>query len=339
MPSAGTVWPLRNRGDAMSGNQMALEALALRVAELETVDFIAIDTETANSSRSSLCSVGVALVAGGQVVAEAEQTINPDCEFNFFNTRVNGLDAESVAGSPTLPVIWDQLTGICADHDLVFHNAAFDVGVLRASAARHSLPGFTGSVSCSMRLARRVWPTLPGYGLAVLGPQLGLSFDHHRAGSDARACAEVVLALLKSEGVGSLRDLHIGLETTPGALGENSFTGMAVLTDGSGLRNRVADPGADPDAPLHDLTVCFTGTLVAMIRRDAADLVCASGGAYVQNMSAKVDILVVGDGDYIAFADGHQTGKLLKAAKLRAEGLGPEIMREADFFRLTSAMS
>lgn len=48
----------------------------------------------------------------------------------------------------------------------------------------------------SVTVARKAWPELKGnggHGLASLKGHLGLSFDHHDAGEDARAAAEVVL--------------------------------------------------------------------------------------------------------------------------------------------------
>ena len=51
-------------------------------------------------------------------------------------------------------------------------------------------------------------------------------------------------------------------------------------------------------------------------------------------MSAKVDILVIGDADFVAFADGHQTGKLKRAAQLKADGDEVEIISEKDLLAL-----
>ncbi|WP_342713966.1 hypothetical protein [Loktanella salsilacus] len=47
-----------------------------------------------------------------------------------------------------------------------------------------------------MTIARAAWPELKGnggHGLANLKQELGLDFDHHDAGEDARAAAMVVL--------------------------------------------------------------------------------------------------------------------------------------------------
>jgi DNA polymerase-3 subunit epsilon len=295
-------------------------------------DFVCIDTETANSTRSSLCAVGVALVRDGAVVAGTAELVDPQCEFNPFNTRVNGIDEAAVAGAQNLPMVWDDLTALCSGRTLAFHNATFDVGVLRSSAANYELPGFDAEVTCTMRLARRVWPTYPSYGLAVLCGELGIDLDHHQAGSDAAGCAEIALRLVEAVGATQLDELHAQLEMRPGLLGVDSFT--PVWTTSTKLASLGPDPSANPDSPLYDTTVCFTGTLLSMIRRDAAELVSTSGGTFVNNMSKKVNLLVVGDADYIEFADGHRTGKLAKAAQLRADGEGPEIVREADFFRM-----
>lgn len=69
-------------------------------------DFITVDFETANSTRGSACAVGVAVVSGGEVVAEGSTLIDPECEFDAYCTAVNGLDERDVKGAPTLPQIW-----------------------------------------------------------------------------------------------------------------------------------------------------------------------------------------------------------------------------------------
>jgi hypothetical protein len=45
-------------------------------------------------------------------------------------------------------------------------------------------------------------------------------------------------------------------------------------------------------------------------------------------------MLVIGDADFVQFADGMQTGKMKKAAALREDGHEIEIMAERDFLAL-----
>ena len=44
-------------------------------------DFAAIDFETANECRSSVCSVGVVVVRGGEIVDEFYSLIRPEPEY------------------------------------------------------------------------------------------------------------------------------------------------------------------------------------------------------------------------------------------------------------------
>lgn len=310
-------------------------SLARLSSHADGADFICVDTETANSRRSSTCAVGVAIVRDGAVVATAAEIIDPECEFEYFNTVVNGLDAESVVGAPTFPDVWGELGQLLGGQHLVFHNSGFDVAVLRQSAARYKLTGIDAEFSCSMRMARRVLPECSSYGLAYLASAIGYSFDHHEAASDAQACAEVTLHLLEAMEVTSLADLHAKILFRPGRVGVDSFIPINVGYSGEWAtkpRNREPDPDANPDSPLYGLAVCFTGTLLSMPRRDAAELVTGLGGAFKNTMSSKVDLLVLGDAEYLEFADGHRTGKLQKAIDMRDKGEGPEIIREADFF-------
>ena len=58
------------------------------------------------------------------------------------------------------------------------------------------------------------------------------------------------------------------------------------------------------------------------------------GAEFKTNVSKHVDMLVIGDADFVQFADGMQTGKMKKASALRADGFDIEIMAERDFLAL-----
>jgi len=308
------------------------------MAELAAVapkgDFVCVDTETANETRASLCAVGVAVVSDGRVVASAAELIDPRCGFNPFNTAVNGIDERAVVGARTLDEVWGDLVTLCNGQTLVCHNAAFDVSVLRASAAAVGIAGFDAEVSCTMRLARRVWPQCASYGLAYLSRELEIPLDHHEAGSDAEACGWVAVRLLEDAGAANIAELHAQVGMRAGRLSADSFAPISVRSSSTKLGRKDAAPDADTGSALFGKTVCFTGAMVAMERREAAELVTSAGATFVNTMSKNVDLLVVGDADFLSFADGRRTGKLQRAAELREGGQGPEIVREADFLRM-----
>ena len=58
-------------------------------------DFAAIDFETANNERSSVCSVGVVIVRDGEIVDKFYSLIKPEQEYyNYWFSQVHGLSAE-----------------------------------------------------------------------------------------------------------------------------------------------------------------------------------------------------------------------------------------------------
>ena len=70
-------------------------------------DFAAIDFETANNERSSVCSVGVVIVRGGEVVDRFYSLIKPEPEYyNYRCSQVHGLCAADTDDAPVFPEVW-----------------------------------------------------------------------------------------------------------------------------------------------------------------------------------------------------------------------------------------
>ena len=64
-------------------------------------DFAAIDFETANNEHSSVCSVGVVIVRGGEIVDKFYSLIKPEPEhYNYRCSQVHGLCAEDTDNAP-----------------------------------------------------------------------------------------------------------------------------------------------------------------------------------------------------------------------------------------------
>jgi len=67
-------------------------------------DFAAIDFETANEQRSSVCSVGVVIVRGGEIVVGFYSLIHPEPEYyQWFCQHVHGLSEEDTENAPVFP--------------------------------------------------------------------------------------------------------------------------------------------------------------------------------------------------------------------------------------------
>ena len=69
-------------------------------------DFAAIDFETANGQRSSVCSVGVVVVRGGEVTDRFYSLIQPEPNYySWFCQRVHGLCHEDTDDAEVFPTV------------------------------------------------------------------------------------------------------------------------------------------------------------------------------------------------------------------------------------------
>ncbi|APA97296.1 exonuclease domain-containing protein [Nocardia seriolae] len=175
------------------------------------LSFAAIDVETANSARGSICAVGVTVVQGGRR-AEAESWLcRPPAGLDFFNwhnIRVHGITAAMVAEQPEFAHRWPEIVRLVDDLPVIAHNAGFDSGAIREACGRSGIrePGW--SYSCSLALARRHLD-LDSYRLPHVAAALDIDFtNHHDAAADAAAAADIVIALAARAGVDSLSALE-----------------------------------------------------------------------------------------------------------------------------------
>ncbi len=171
------------------------------------MDFVALDFETANSSRSSVCSVGLVVVKNGDIQEEIHTLINPLSEFHYFNTRIHGITEDMVRDSPTFEEFWPDFKGYMENQTLIAHNASFDIGVLRESITKchEKHPDFL--YACSYRISKKVWPELYNHKLSTVSSHLGIPLKHHDALEDARAAAIITMEAMKQTNTSSIEEL------------------------------------------------------------------------------------------------------------------------------------
>ena len=178
---------------------------------------LALDFETANERRDSACAVGLAWIADGRVVRRESHLIRPpEMRFAPGNIRVHGILPANVAGEPAFGAVMAPYLDDLANGLILAHNASFDIGVLRAGLARAALPVPALSYLCTVQVARRVFPAPEGCGLGKVARRLGIRFEHHDAGEDAYACAEIALAAMRETEAADMHGLAaaIGVSVT-----------------------------------------------------------------------------------------------------------------------------
>lgn len=161
-------------------------------------DFAAIDFETANGKRTSVCSIGVVVVRDGEIKDEFYSLIHPYPNYyTSFTTAVHGLTLADTQDAPTFDEVWARVSKLVEGLPLVAHNSPFDEGCLKAAHALYDIyyPGY--KFYCTCRASRKALPNLENHRLDTVAEACGYVLkNHHNAIADAEACAAIALKIL-----------------------------------------------------------------------------------------------------------------------------------------------
>ena len=161
------------------------------------LNFAAIDFETANNERSSVCSVGIVIVRDGKIVDKFYSLIKPEPEYyNYWCSQVHGLSLDDTMEAPVFPDVWAQIEPMSEGLPLVAHNKAFDESCLKAVFRVYQMDYPDYEFHCTCIASRKVWPEGP-HNLDIIAARCGYDLEnHHHALADAEACAAIALQIL-----------------------------------------------------------------------------------------------------------------------------------------------
>ena len=161
-------------------------------------DFAAIDFETANYDRSSVCSVGVFIVRDGEIVDKFYSLIQPEPNYyNYWCTQVHGLCRTDTDDAPVFPDVWAQIEPLIEGLPLVAHNRPFDEGCLRAVFRTYQMDYPEYKFLDTLAASRRLQPDMENHQLQTVAAACGFQMEnHHHALTDAEACAWIARELL-----------------------------------------------------------------------------------------------------------------------------------------------
>lgn len=171
------------------------------------VTFCVLDLETTGSAREHdrITEIGAVKLRGGECIGTFQTLVNPGRAIPPQISVLTGLTDALVATAPRIEAVLGTLLDFIGDSVFVAHNAAFDLGFLRAAIERTGRPRFAPTVVDTVALARRlVRDEVPDCRLGTLASRFRL--DHrpsHRALDDALATADLLHLLIeRASGLG-----------------------------------------------------------------------------------------------------------------------------------------
>ena len=109
---------------------------------MEGINFVALDVETANYNKGSICSIGLVKFINGEIVDTYETLINPEEEFDGYNIYIHGITEDAVKNSPTYPAIAPDILNFIDGLPVVAHYAPFDSGAIRECNEKYGINDF-----------------------------------------------------------------------------------------------------------------------------------------------------------------------------------------------------
>jgi DNA polymerase-3 subunit epsilon len=148
--------------------------------------FTAIDFETAQGKRNSICQVGLVRVEQNVIIKKVALLVKPPENFySYYNIQVHGITPEMTRNSPSFDKVWPFIEPFICNQNIVAHNSSFDISCLQQTLAYYGVkvPGYKSH--CTYKIY--------GEKLNLLCRTHSIRLDHHNALSDAMACAQLFM--------------------------------------------------------------------------------------------------------------------------------------------------
>lgn len=301
-------------------------------------DYVVIDTETTGLDYAycSLIEVSALKFAGGECVDRFASLIQPpiryfphwidDTHYEYipgyvdsFITGLTGITNDMLATAPSAQEVIPKFLSFIGDCVLIAHNAHFDINFLYDAAIDISGNPIRNDFVDTLRIARKVFPELAHHRLSDVAVACHVNaVEAHRSEADCEttaACYEYMRAEI------------LAAKSEEDFINSFDYNYSKILSSVTATVDNF-----DPNNPLYNKVVVFTGALSSMTRKEAFQLVANLGGIPSDNLNAKTNFLVIGNSEFAQSVKEGKTNKMKKAEKMIQKGLEISIISESAFF-------
>ena len=286
--------------------------------------YVALDLETTglDPKRDAIMEIGAVRFADGVVLDRFQALVNPQRPIPARIQQLTGIHDADVAHAPRLEQVLPELRAFVSAQvsAVVAHNAAFDMGFLRAGGVAFQRPAID-----TLDLATILLPGQPSYSLGELCHSLEIPLvDAHRALDDAAAAGALFDRLLAR-----IEELPDDILFTIADYAETcDWAPRFLFTDAAGRRSRrhvakwtpllALDAQTAPESLLTDVGTAVLPIGPTFVQRSFAldgPLAAAFGAGY-EPRAGQVDMAqrvarALNQGDALMVEAGTGTGKTL----------------------------
>lgn len=321
--SDGRQWcPSRqNRGTVYNYQEESLKDYKNII--YKTLDFVAIDFETATKKEQMPCQIGIIVVRNGKVDERIERYIQPPN--NIYSkqcTKIHGITPSKTEHELSFSEVWEEIKQYFDGEFIVMHNASFDITVLEKALDYYELeyPSIIG-YSCTCELFNKM-------SLDKACKMFDIKLDNHHNGlCDAEACAYLYLSFVNNtppkysiDEIDKINETNIVEKEDIEQLSffSEQYKGHERLK-GDILQKDLS--GADPKNPFYDRKVVITGVF-SQSRQEL--------GLVLKSMGADINTGITKKTTYVLIGEDAGEKKLEKLEKLIHDGFNIRKLYQKD---------
>lgn len=171
--------------------------------------FAIVDIETTGlqNGENRITEIAVVLHNGHTIEGKYCSLVNPQMPIQKYVQTLTGITDRMVQQAPLFSAIAPHIFHLLENRIFVAHNVNFDFTIVK-EALKQCGYELKQPRLCTIRLAKKIYPGLPKYGLSSLCKSLNIPFEgHHRALADAVATAEIFTLLFNNDTDGELKKM------------------------------------------------------------------------------------------------------------------------------------
>lgn len=287
-------------------------------------DYVALDFETTglDPRYDEIIEIGALRISEGKVIDRYVTLVKPRYQVNSFITELTGITNDMLKDSPKINSALPDLIRFIGDSAVVGHNVNFDVNFLYDACVECLKTPFKNDFVDVMRLSKRLFTDFKNHKLSTLVKNLNIADAvSHRAESDCYAAYQCY-EYIKTHASNS------GLDESFFKRTKHHLKACELVADASDF---------DDSHPVYGRTFAFTGALEKMQRKDAMQLVLNLGGSCADNVTKKVNYLVLGNNDYCSSIKDGKSLKQKKAEGYVLEGHDITVISEHVFYDMVES--
>lgn len=169
--------------------------------------YAVVDIETTGgyASGNGITEIAILIHDGVSVINSFETLINPKQYIPDHIEALTGISNDMVEYAPVFADVASEIYDLLHDKVFVAHNVNFDFSFIKHNLSEAGYDLQCNKL-CTVRLSRKILPGHKSYSLGKLCSALKISLNnHHRAGGDAKATAELLGMLLQNDSEGLIQ--------------------------------------------------------------------------------------------------------------------------------------